>query len=783
MAGSSLWVAPTAIENDTSAELYDPTTGTWSVTGSMLKPHAGPATLLLDGRVLVGDIDDPGADNPAEGSELYDPATGTWSATGTMVWGGFATATLLRDGNVLVRSDGGSELFDPDNGTWTATRSKAAQRHSHAAILLTDGRVLVAGGHVSGDTATDSAELYDPDTESWTAVASMHAKRDVIEAVLQSDGKVLVIGSSRSTPQSAESYDPATGAWTATGDLATPGASYGSITTLADGTVLMTGKVGSGPDHPAAELYDPSTGSWTTTGTMFLPHDRAPATLLLDGTVLLAGGGTAGDSAELYVPAGVTPPAGLQAGPAPTDPRLTGAWVATGSMKTPRVGHTAVRLLDGRVLVAGGSNEAEEHMTSAELYDPKSGTWSATADMLKPYFRDGFPATLLLDGRVLVGDDEDPDADDRNIGAEVYDPASGTWTATGAMISRKDFDCCGTATLLRDGRVLVTGREGAQLLDPATMTWTATGKPITRGLGSGVAVLLPDGKVLVAGGGIYPQMLRSAELYDPGTGSWTATGDMKVAHDGPDTATLLHDGTVLVTGRSTSASSSRSAELYDPASGTWTVTGDMISFDSAFRSATLQLDGTVLMVGPGSGPELYDPGTRSWSPFWTMLRAHDEAPATVLLDGRVLVAGGAGCSAETGECGITGSAVLYDPGATSTAAPPPRLIPAPTPTPSPVPSQADAGQPGGRPWTVTVSNNSPRSAKLFVAEENEQGLMGRHRWISDPECRAIGHHRRGYLPSVRGGGDGLVDLREPGNGQRRHARRDRGAPNVRDPRQ
>ena len=116
-----------------------------------------------------------------------------------MVLGGFATATLLRDGNVLVRSDGGSELFDPDTGTWTATRSKPAQRHSHAAILLPDGSVLVAGGHVNGDTATDSAELYDPDTESWTAVAAMHAKRDVIDAVLQPDGKVLVVGSSRGT--------------------------------------------------------------------------------------------------------------------------------------------------------------------------------------------------------------------------------------------------------------------------------------------------------------------------------------------------------------------------------------------------------------------------------------------------------------------------------------------------------------------------------------------------------------------------------------------------------
>ncbi len=189
---------------------------------------------------------------------------------------------------------------------------------------------------------------------------------------------------------------------------------------------------------------------------MLRPHDGAPATLLLDGTVLVAGGGIAGDSTELYVPAGVTPPAGLPASPAPTDPsafpQLTGAWIDTGSMNTPRIGHTAVRLLDGRVLVAGGSNEAEEHMTSVELYDPRNGTWSATADMLKPY--DGFPATLLRDGRVLVGDDDDPDADDRNIGAEVYDPASGTWTATGEMISRED-------RLLRD-RHAPPRRQGAR---------------------------------------------------------------------------------------------------------------------------------------------------------------------------------------------------------------------------------------------------------------------------------------------------------------------------------
>ena len=142
------------------------------------------------------------------------------------------------------------------------------------------------------------------------------------------------------------------------------------------------------------------------------------------------------------------------------------------------------------------------------LYDPESGTWSPTGNMLKPY--GGFAATLLHDGRVLVGDkDDDPSGNDPNIGAEVYDPDSGTWTATGRMVFRKE--CCLTPTLLGDGRVLVMGREGNQLFDPDHGTWAATGKMITRGLGGGEAVLLPDGKVLVPGGIIYPRMFESAE--------------------------------------------------------------------------------------------------------------------------------------------------------------------------------------------------------------------------------------------------------------------------------
>jgi hypothetical protein len=305
----------------TSAEVYDPESGTWSATGNMLKPHGGfAATLLRDGRVLVGDVDDPAADVPVMGAEVYDPARGTWTATGKMVWGGGSTATLLRDGKVLVTDLGGAQLYDPNSGTWTATGKMITPRYNHTATLLPDGRVFVAGGDVFPDQPVDSAELYDPDTGSWTAIANMHAKRDAIAAFLQPDGKVLVVGSSRADPQSGELYDPATAAWTAIGDIASPGIE--SATLLSDGRLLVANASG---NQPSAELYDPGTRTWTTTAPMLRSHE-SPAIVLLDGTVLLAGGRDCLDgvcvatgSAELYVPAGVSPPP-LPAFPSPPPP-------------------------------------------------------------------------------------------------------------------------------------------------------------------------------------------------------------------------------------------------------------------------------------------------------------------------------------------------------------------------------------------------------------------------------------------------------------------------------
>jgi Tol biopolymer transport system component len=174
-----------------------------------------------------------------------------------------------------------------------------------------------------------------------------------------------------------------------------------------------------------------------------------------------------------------------------------------------------------------------------------------------------------------------------------------------------------TATLLPDGRVLVAGdfagddlSSSAELYDPRTATWTATGS-MMHGRWDYVATLLPDGTVLVAGGEDRASA-SSAELYDPGSGTWTTTGSMTDARQWP-TSALLQDGNVLVTGGNGAREEVASAELYDPRSHTWTATGSMHVARRNF-TATLLRDGTVLVAGgipddPASvSAELYDPG-------------------------------------------------------------------------------------------------------------------------------------------------------------------------------
>jgi N-acetylneuraminic acid mutarotase len=321
----------------------------------------------------------------------------------------------------------------------------------------------------------------------------------------------------------------------------------------------------------------------------------------------------------------------------------TTAWfTSTGSLKNATYGHTATLLPDGKVLVAGGLGEN----TGAELYNPVTGTWTATGSMT--YTRWWHTATLLPNGKVLVVGGEDSSGP--LASAELYDPATGTWSVTGAMGHVRWYN---TATLLVNGEVLVTGGDdgggggyhhgqaSAEVYDPATGTWSPTGSMTVARVGH-TATLLPSGQVLVAGGSDNtlpsPNYLSSAELYDPATGHWTPIGSMTYSRF-RGTATTLNDGRVLLAG---GAPYWFYNELYDPATGTWSPTGNMI--DGRYQhTATLLANGKVLVVGGFSyiGCELYDPATGIWSSTASpaTLRWYGHT-ATLLPDGRVLVAAG-----------------------------------------------------------------------------------------------------------------------------------------------
>jgi uncharacterized delta-60 repeat protein len=314
------------------------------------------------------------------------------------------------------------------------------------------------------------------------------------------------------------------------------------------------------------------------------------ATRLSDGRVLIVGGGLAETDASIQ---------GAYASAELYDP-ATGTFKATGSMHQARGNHTATLLSDGRILIAGGSNELG-NPTRAELYDPASGTFSLTG--APGAVRSGATAVLLHDGRVLIaggfrgGTPPGPMAS-----AELYDPATGKFRPTGSMSVVRMY---ATGALLPDGRVLVVGGSdpgtpyaSAELYDPATGRFTTTGSMSTaRSLLT--SALLPDGRVLVAGGWSYnaaniSAALASAELYDPKTGGFAETGSMLMPCAGP--ATALADGRVLMVGCSDGTSDPTSAELYDPKTGTFTATGSMLSVQSA-ATTTLLSDGRVLVAG------------------------------------------------------------------------------------------------------------------------------------------------------------------------------------------
>lgn len=330
------------------------------------------------------------------------------------------------------------------------------------------------------------------------------------------------------------------------------------------------------------------------------------------------------------------------------------SWKVVGEMSQGRNAPAATLLMDGTVLVSGGEGKTSAGfppLATAERFDPKTGVFTLVGRMRNA--RLGHAAVRLQDGRVLLAG---------GLGrrtAEVFDPATNEFTAVGDMSTSRFFP---TATLLKDGRVLVVSGEAgsrrlatAELFDKATGQFAATGSLPEPRVGNDLA-MLPDGRVLVVGGvNDKKQALASVLVYDPEAGTFSPHGELAVARAGAQ-AVPLPDGTVLMAGgivRSPEGDEVLldSIEVYDPASGKGRVIGRLGETRTA-HGALLLPDGKVLVAGGWTSwtdppvetltAELIDPATGAVTPVDPTNESHPQGAMLLLADGRALIVGGIG---------------------------------------------------------------------------------------------------------------------------------------------
>jgi hypothetical protein len=480
--------------------------------------------------------------------------------------------------------------------------------------LLPDGRVLLVGGNGEDETGKGtlaSAELFDPATGTFSDTGSLTSNRSGHGAVGLADGRVLITGGDNhdGSPRSSEIFDPTMGRF-ALAALAV-GTGQRDALLLPDGRVLVVG----GTEPTAiAELFDPHATSSATTGSSpssgpFRPvtgdlEERfgQTATLLADGRVLMVGGSryAPGDfwgrplaSAVLYDP-------------------FTDSVTETGSLGTPRAFHTATLLPDGRVLVAGGDgpgratedpNDLYQPLASAELYDPATGRFSETGAMSVGRGPSYMPmsdherqiALLLADGRVLmaggVAAESAPDA----LPIELYDPTSGSFEALSGECS-SGLGMTGVGQALGEGRALVACGDTVVVVDPQDGLLTL-GDAGGWQDGWGIAV---EDKVVLTAGDTGPVV-----LVDPATGriasidEVTGRGPLSDLLVGPDAlvqaAVRLPSGRLVIVGRSYDEPTRGLAAIHDPATGRTTRLQPLAA--RTWPTVTVLDDGRVLIAG------------------------------------------------------------------------------------------------------------------------------------------------------------------------------------------
>jgi N-acetylneuraminic acid mutarotase len=720
----------------------------WLLTASMPQSRYGHRATLLDNSTVL--VSGGRCYESGDGwiylkqCALYNPVTHGWSSVDSLeVARSHHCAVLLSDGRLLVcggntydegsyRACASCEIYNPLSGTWFAASDMKKARTGHTATLLQNGRVLVTGGYNDDDGYLSECEVYDPDTDLWIYGGWLNQPRSSHGAAALDDGSVLIIGGYFEDEyeweilKSCEIYDPDFGTCTLLEQELNAWRSGPVVTTLADGRIaVFGGYAGSGYLNQSCEIFDPQSRGWTLHDDTIRNRSGFSATLLPSGEVLIAGGDEAvhlQSFCELF------------------DPR-TGVYAYTDGMLQCRAGHTDTRLHDATVLVTGGYTGESTTLNSCEFFQfeypadtahpivirtepadgaagiplstdlaltirdplPENGSFhgvdrgsiavtvDGAAAISGGVFQEGFEGCIVQDdigGFHITIDPEEyfesgqtvtvtVDAIDRAPvpNALVQEQFSFTcsdssWSFTGSLNQGRSYH---TLTLLPDGKVLAAGGYGSgfpvsssEIYDPDTGTWSQTAGPMDLERYLHRATRLQSGSVLVTGGHMGEWQTGSCELYDPEIGTWTWTESMDVFRSG-HTATLLADGKVLVAGGFSGEDYLDSCEIYDPATREWTATGSLNQARTSHEAALLS-DGKVLVVGGSyeddyefyvlSSCELFDPGTGTWSFLESELNTCRSGPnLEVLPDGRLLVLGGF-----VGSGTFTSSCEIYDPG-------------------------------------------------------------------------------------------------------------------------
>ena len=558
------------------AEIFNPKRGQFVATGAPNQARINhAATLLSDGKVLItGGYTAKVAQDTAE---LYLPAAGQFVllASKMTVPRALHAMTLLPSGNVII-TGGFSETtqhnnidsYDPVSETFTAAGVMLYYRASHRQVLV-NGKVFIIGGTTLDAGILSTDEMYDPSSQTSVAAGSMTANRanHTASQLPPPSNSIYVAGGITGglTLQTAEIIDPSSSSFSPVSSMTSPRALH-TATLLTNGAVLVAGGSNSAVKEASAEVFDPNTDSFTAVGSMLEPRQAHTATALPNGLVLIAGGEANGmdlSEAELYNPA-------------------NRAFSQTASMKDGRSYFNANLLPNGEVVVMGGRHGPNVELRTAELFNPSMDTFTGTVGELHKQ-RKRHTGTSLMNGDVLVaggtvlGNNQGGLTGRTTKSAELYNHATERFAIVGKMHQPRSE---AAAVLLNDGFVLVTGginQDGPQdVYDPSTQTFAAVGHLLEPRARHQVILLNSTwgslaGQALVIGGGLKGsgfasgifQALTSVEIYNPASKSFIKFGDMNEARWG-HTATELADGRILITGGTGAVTVSGTGEELTP---------------------------------------------------------------------------------------------------------------------------------------------------------------------------------------------------------------------------